>query len=63
MFFLIATFLSDMINNVSLHQWGMYFFMNTMSLLVLIVDDNALSLEKNEIKKLIRMAGCWKSIC
>lgn len=50
MFFLIATFLSDMINNVSLHQWGMYFFMNTMSLLVLIVDDNALSLEKNEIK-------------
>lgn len=55
MFFLIATFLSDMINNVSLHQWGMYFFMNTMSLLVLIVDDNALSLEKNEIKKLIRM--------
>lgn len=44
-----------MINNVSLHQWGMYFFMNTMSLLVLIVDDNALSLEKNEIKKLIRM--------
>lgn len=55
MFFPIATFLSDMINNVSLHQWGMYFFMNTMSLLVLIVDDNALSLEKNEIKKLIRM--------
>ena len=55
MFFLIATFLSDMINNVSLHQWGMYFFMNTMSLLVLIVDDNALSLEKNEIKKLIRI--------
>lgn len=54
MFFLIATFLSDMINNVSMHQWGMYFFMNTMSLLVLIVDNNALSLEKNEIKKLIQ---------
>lgn len=54
MSFLIATFLSDMINNVSMHQWGMYFFMNTMSLLVLIVDNNALSLEKNEIKKLIQ---------
>lgn len=54
MLFLIATFLSDMINNVSMHQWGMYFFMNTMSLLVLIVDNNALSLEKNEIKKLIQ---------
>lgn len=37
-----------------MHQWGMYFFMNTMSLLVLIVDNNALSLEKNEIKKLIQ---------
>lgn len=54
MFFLIATLLSDMINNVSMHQWGMYFFMNTMSLLVLVVDNNALSLEKNEIKKLIQ---------
>lgn len=54
MSFLIATFLSDMINNVSMHQWGMYFFMNTMSLLVLMVDNNALSLEKNEIKKLIQ---------
>ena len=50
MFFLIATFLSDMINNVSMHQWGMYFFMNTMSLLVVIVDNYALSLEIYEFK-------------
>ena len=55
MIFLIATFLSDAINNVSLHQWGMYFFMNTVSLLVLTVDNKSLLLEKNEIKKLIQI--------
>lgn len=52
--FFASTVLSDAINNVSLHQWQLYFFMNTVSLLVFMVDNNSLSLEKNEIKKLIR---------
>lgn len=53
--FLASTVLSDVINNVSLHQWELYFFMNTVSLLAFIVDNNSLSLEKSEIKKLIRI--------
>ena len=53
--FLASTVLSDVINNVSLHQWELYFFMNTVSLLAFIVDNNSLALEKSEIKKLIRI--------
>lgn len=55
MVFLMSTFLSDIINDVSLHQWGMYFFMNTVSLLVLTVDNRAMFLEQKEIKKLIHI--------
>lgn len=55
LFFLISTILSDFINHVSIQQWILYFFMNTVSLILFVIDDSRIILSKIEIKKLIKI--------
>ncbi|WP_455720068.1 hypothetical protein [Agathobacter sp.] len=51
--FLVTTIASDLINGVSFHQWMLYFFMNTFSLLIFVIDDSKIRLNKKEISRVI----------
>lgn len=52
--FMISTLISDFINGVSAHQWILYFFMNTLSLFLLIVNEDKIKMNPLNIKRLIK---------
>ncbi|MDJ8953236.1 hypothetical protein [Clostridium perfringens] len=52
--FMSSTLISDFINEVSVNQWILYFFMNTLSLFILIVNEDKIKMNSLNIKLLIK---------